>query len=85
MLIDDQIFEKGKKSIILCEDDRIALDVEKVLKSHFLNFNITYFPAHDFVAFSDSPSSSEIILGRASCFEKLDLSLIHISEPTRPY
>ena len=33
MLIEDQIFEKGKKSIILCEDDRTALDVEKVLKS----------------------------------------------------
>ena len=64
MLIEDQIFEKGKKSIILCEDDRTALDVEKVLKSNFLDFNITYFPAHDFVAFSDSPSSSEIILGR---------------------
>ena len=78
MLIEDQIFEKGKKSIILCEDDRTALDVEKVLKSNFLDFNITYFPAHDFVAFSDSPSSSEIILGRASCFEKLDRTEILI-------
>jgi len=30
------------------------------------------------VAFSDSPSSSEIILGRASCFEKLDSTEILI-------
>ena len=31
MLLDDHIFAENKKTIILCEDDKIALDVEKVL------------------------------------------------------
>ena len=71
MLLDDHIFAENKKTIILCEDDKIALDVEKVLNNHFTNLNINYFPAHDFVAFSDSPSSAEILLSRPACLEKL--------------
>ncbi len=71
MLLDDHIFAENKKTIILCEDDKIALDVERVLNNYFTNLNINYFPAHDFVAFSDSPSSAEILLSRAACLEKL--------------
>ena len=49
-------------SVVLCEDDKSALDLYNILISIYPQDNICYFPAHDSLPFSDEKSSKEILL-----------------------
>ena len=51
-----------KSSIVLCEDDKSALDLNNILISIYPQDDICYFPAHDSLPFSDEKSSKEILL-----------------------
>ena len=55
----------NNKSIILCEDDKIALDYYHILKAQHPTIQACYFPAHDSLPFSMERSSDEIILDRS--------------------
>ena len=55
----------NKKSIVLCEDDKVALDFFNIYKAQFPSIRICYFPAHDSLPFSKERSSNEIILDRS--------------------
>ena len=71
--MENPISKFGNKSILLCEDDKIALDYENILNIHYPHKKICYFPAHDSLPFSSESSSSDILLDRS---EKL-LTLTH--------
>ena len=49
-----------KPSVVLCEDDKSALDLYNILISIYPQDNISYFPAHDSLPFSNEKSSKEI-------------------------
>ena len=48
-----------KPSVVLCEDDKSALDLYNILISIYPQDDICYFPAHDSLPFSDEKSSKE--------------------------
>jgi len=52
-------------SIILCEDDKSALDLYNILQAINPKSDVCYFPAHDSLPFSDEKSSNEILLERS--------------------
>ena len=54
-----------KPSIVLCEDDKSALDLYNIIISIYPQDHICYFPAHDSLPFSDEKSSKEILLERS--------------------
>ena len=60
-----------KPSVVLCEDDKSALDLYNILISIYPQDNICYFPAHDSLPFSDEKSSKEILLERSFQLIKL--------------
>jgi len=49
-------------AIILCEDDKSALDLYNILLAINPKNDVCYFPAHDSLLFSDERSSNEILL-----------------------
>ena len=55
----------NNKSIILCENDKVALDYYHILKAQHPTIQACYFPAHDSLPFSMERSSDEIILDRS--------------------
>ena len=63
--MENQDINFSKKSILLCEDDKIALDYENILKLHYPQKKICYFPAHDSLPFSFENSASDILLDRS--------------------
>ena len=63
--MENQDINLSKKSILLCEDDKIALDYENILKLHYPKKKICYFPAHDSLPFSFENSASDILLDRS--------------------
>ena len=70
----------NNKSIILCEDDKIALDYYNIYKAQFPSIKTCYFPAHDSLPFSTERSSNEIILDRSKSLISLkDNDLIIIT------
>ena len=60
-----------KPSVVLCEDDKSALDLYNILISIYPQDNICYFPAHDSLPFSEEKSSKEILLERSFQLIKL--------------
>ena len=52
-------------AIILCEDDKSALDLYNILLAINPINDVCYFPAHDSLPFSDEKSSNEILLERS--------------------
>ena len=60
-----------KPSVVLCEDDKSALDLYNILISIYPLDNICYFPAHDSLPYSDEKSSKEILLERSFQLIKL--------------
>ena len=60
-----------KPSVVLCEDDKSALDLYNILISIYPQDNICYFPAHDSLPFSYEKSSKEILLERSFQLIKL--------------
>ena len=60
-----------KPSVVLCEDDKSALDLYNILISFYPQDDICYFPAHDSLPFSDEKSSKEILLERSFQLIKL--------------
>ena len=69
--MENPISKFGNKSILLCEDDKIALDYENILNIHYPNKKICYFPAHDSLPFSSESSSSDILLDRSEKLQTL--------------
>ena len=55
----------NSKFILLCEDDKIALDLLNIYKAQYPSIKICYFPAHDSLPFSTEKSSEEILLDRS--------------------
>ena len=66
------------KSIIICEDDKTAIDFYNIYRAQFPYQKILYFPAHDSLPFSLESSSSDILLERSLKFIDLDKSEIVI-------
>ena len=66
------------KSIIICEDDKTAIDFYNIYSAQFPYQKILYFPAHDSLPFSLESSSSDILLERSLKFIDLDKSEIII-------
>ena len=60
-----------KPSVVLCEDDKSALDLYNILISIYPQDKISYFPAHDSLPFSNERSSKEILLERSFQLIKL--------------
>ena len=58
----------NKKSLIICEDDKNALDLYNILTIQFSSLKITYLPAHDSLPFSKELSSADIRLNRSINF-----------------
>ena len=52
-------------ALILCEDDKSALDLYNILLAINPKNDVCYFPAHDSLPFSDERSSNEILLERS--------------------
>ena len=52
-------------ALILCEDDKSALDLYNILLAINPKNDVCYFPAHDSLPFSDEKSSNEILLERS--------------------
>ena len=69
--MENPISKFGNKSILLCEDDKIALDYENILNIHYPHKKICYFPAHDSLPFSSESSSSDILLDRSEKLQTL--------------
>src|SRR5210317_246976 len=67
-----------KPSVILCEDDKSALDLYNIFISVYPKDDICYFPAHDSLPFSDEKSSKEILLERSFQLIKLQKQKIII-------
>ena len=63
----------NSKFILLCEDDKIALDFLNIYKAQYPSIKICYFPAHDSLPFSTEKSSEQILLDRSK-------SLININK-----
>ena len=63
----------NSKFILLCEDDKIALDYLNIYKAQYPSIKICYFPAHDSLPFSIEKSSEQILLDRSK-------SLININK-----
>jgi len=66
------------QSIIICEDDKAAIDLYNIYSAQFPNQKILYFPAHDSLPFSLEYSSAEIRLERSLKFINLDKNEIII-------
>ena len=66
------------QSIIICEDDKTAIDFYNIYSAQFPYQKILYFPAHDSLPFSLESSSSDILLERSLKFIDLDKSEIII-------
>ena len=67
-----------KPSVVLCEDDKSALDLYNIFISVYPQDDICYFPAHDSLPFSDEKSSKEILLERSFQLIKLQKQKIII-------
>ena len=63
----------NSKFILLCEDDKIALDFLNIYKAQYPSIKVCYFPAHDSLPFSTEKSSEQILLDRSK-------SLININK-----
>ena len=55
----------NSKFILLCEDDKIALDFLNIYKAQYPSIKVCYFPAHDSLPFSTEKSSEQILLDRS--------------------
>ncbi len=60
------MFEKN--SLIVCEDDKNAIDLYNILSVQLSSLRITYLPAHDSLPFSEELSSADIRLDRSFKF-----------------
>ena len=60
------------RSVILCEDDKVAIDFYNIYSAQFQNQKIVYLPAHDSLPFSFESSSSDILLERSLKFINLN-------------
>ena len=60
-------------ALILCEDDKSALDLYNILLAINPKNDVCYFPAHDSLPFSDERSSNEILLERS--FQLINLKI----------
>ena len=60
------------QSVILCEDDKVAIDFYNIYSAQFHTQKIIYLPAHDSLPFSFESSSSDILLERSLKFINLN-------------